>query len=82
MNQDILNSIGTVVPNPYRNLSITPSVIPVEPSRELKWYEKVFNALYWFWDSDFMFYIKVGFLKLLQVTCIVLAFYFMNGGRL
>lgn len=77
-----LNNIGTVVYNPTRCIQIlSPEELKVEPHKPTK-FEKVMSIISGIWDSDFMFNVKIIFLRALEITAFVLVYYFMNGGRL
>lgn len=77
-----LNNIGTVAYNPTRCIQILPpEELKVEPHNPTK-FEKVMSTIIGIWDSDFMLNVKIIFLRALEITAFVLAYYFMNGGRL
>lgn len=78
---DLLN-IGTVIYNPTRCMQmLPPEELKVEPYNPTK-FEKVMSTIMDIWDSDFMLNVKIIFLRALEITAFVLAYYFMNGGRL
>lgn len=77
-----LNNIGTVIYNPTRCIQILPlEELKVEPYNPTK-FEKIISVIRAIWDSDFMFYVKIGIARALQVGAFVLGYYIMNGGRL
>ena len=78
---DLLN-IGTVIYDPTKCMQILPpEELKVKPRNPTK-FEKVMSTIIGIWDSDFMFNVKIIFLRALEITAFVLAYYFMNGGRL
>lgn len=78
---DLLN-IGTVIYDPTRCMQmLPPEELKVEPYNPTK-FEKVMSIISSIWDSDFMLNVKIIFLRALEITVFVLAYYFMNGGRL
>lgn len=77
-----LKNIGIIVCNPTRRMQILPpEELKVEHHNPTK-FEKVMSTIMDIWDSDFMLNVKIIFLRALEITAFVLAYYFMNGGRL
>lgn len=77
-----LNNIGIVVKDPTRCMQILlPEELKVEPHNPTK-FERIISTISSIWDSDFMFNVKIVFLRSLEITAFVLAYYFMNGGSL
>jgi len=77
-----LKNIGIIVCNPTRRMQILPpEESKVEPYNPTK-FERFISTIRGILDSDFMFNVKIIFLRTLEITAFVLAYYFMNGGRL
>lgn len=62
---------GVNVIDPTRTFLLTPPEVDIEPPKPLKWYQKVYLAVYSFFDSMFFMYLVVAVLRLIQVGCIV-----------
>ena len=71
-----------IIYDPTRTFSIKPTVIEVEPQKKPKWYQKAWWRFRRFLDSGFVFYTMILLVRIVQVSLIVLAFYFLQGGRL
>lgn len=68
--------------DPTRTFSIKPATIEIEPTKEPKWHQKIWRSFLGFLESDFVFYTTIALLRIVEVSLFVLAFYFMQGGRL
>ena len=68
--------------DPTRTSSIKPATIEIEPKKEPKWYQKIWSSFQRFFESDFVFYTTIALVRVVEVSLFVLAFYFLQGGRL
>ena len=68
--------------DPTRIIFIKPTTVEIEPTKEPKWYQKIWSSFRGFLDSDFVFYTTIALVRIVEVSLFVLAFYFMQGGRL
>lgn len=68
--------------DPTRTSSIKPATMEIEPTKEPKWYQKIWGRFRRFLNSDFVFYTTIALLRIVEVSLFILAFYFMQGGRL
>lgn len=73
---------NTMIYDPTRTSSIKPAAIEIEPTKEEKWYQKIWSSFCGFLNSDFVFYTTIALLRIVEVSLFVLAFYFLQGGRL
>lgn len=69
--------------DPTRMIGLRPMTIDVDKSKEeLHWYQRMWRNVHRFIESDFFFYTTIVFIRIVQISLFVLAFYFMKGGRL
>lgn len=68
--------------DPTRTFFLKLETIEVEPTKEPKWYQKIWRSFLGFLESDFVFYTTIVLLRMIQVGAIVFAIYFLQGGRL
>lgn len=73
---------NTMIYDPTRTFFLKPETIEVEPTKEPKWYQKIWRSFQRFLESDFVFYTTIALLRMVEVSLFVLAFYFLQGGRL
>lgn len=76
------SKIGNIIYDPTRLSTLTPKTFSVEPKKEPKWYQKIWRSFRGFLNSDFVFYTTIVLLRIVEVSLFVLAFYFLQGGRL
>lgn len=78
----MISKIGNIIYDPTRLSTLTPETISVEPTKEPKWYQKAWRSFRGFLESNFVFYATIALLRIVEVSLFVLAFYFLQGGRL
>ena len=78
----MISKFGNIINDPTRRITLKPETFSVEPTKEPKWYQKIWSSFRRFLESDFVFYTTIALVRVVEVSLFVLAFYFMQGGRL